>query len=467
MGFKDKFNNVIKDISKAALDKTTDTIDNKLDNMGKKSKATKISELENEIIYYKKQIDELGGKEYSEIQNLITKSKKSFEQINYEIGTLKSTVDSLNNEITNLNEIIKSKRMLITDLDDEIAYQEFGLYKPKYSCMNSEEYAEQIKQIRIKQKTMIKEKKALSYSDTWTLDGSKAKGRAMNNDNMKMVLRAFNNECDVLISKVKFNNVDKIENQIYKVAEQIDKLNSRNKISILNKYITLKIEELHLVHEYAVKKQEEKETLREQRAKEREEAKLQKEIEEARKVFIKEQTHYNNALEKLLSQLANTNESNKQELEKKINETKDKLAEIEKGLEDIDYREANKKAGYVYIISNIGAFGEDVYKIGMTRRLEPQDRVDELGDASVPFKFDVHAMIFSDNAPKLEAALHQAFDDKKLNMINNSKEFFKVKLDEIEKVVKENHDKLIEFVKFPDAEQYRESIILRNMKKEI
>ena len=108
MGFKDKFNNVIKDISKAALDKTTDTIDNKLDNMGKKSKATKISELENEIIYYKKQIDELGGKEYSEIQNLITKSKKSFEQINYEIGTLKSTVDSLNNEITNLNEIIKS-----------------------------------------------------------------------------------------------------------------------------------------------------------------------------------------------------------------------------------------------------------------------------------------------------------------------------------------------------------------------
>lgn len=289
----------------------------------------------------------------------------------------------------------------------------------------------------------------------------------MNNDNMKMVLRAFNNECDVLISKVKFNNVDKIENQIYKVAEQIDKLNSRNKISILNKYITLKIEELHLVHEYAVKKQEEKETLREQRAKEREEAKLQKEIEEARKVFIKEQTHYNNALEKLLSQLANTNESNKQELEKKINETKDKLAEIEKGLEDIDYREANKKAGYVYIISNIGAFGEDVYKIGMTRRLEPQDRVDELGDASVPFKFDVHAMIFSDNAPKLEAALHQAFDDKKLNMINNRKEFFKVKLDEIEKVVKENHDKLIEFVKFPDAEQYRESIILRNMKKEI
>ena len=465
MGFKNKFNNVIKDIGKVALDKTTDAIDNKLDNMGKKSKTIKISELENEIIYYKKQIDNLGGKDYAEIQNLITESKENFEQLNNEIADLKSTVDSLNNEITNLNEIIKSKKMLITDLDDEIAYQEFGLYKPKYNCMNSEEYAKQIKQIRTKQKTMIKEKKALSYSDTWTLDGSKTKGRAMNNDNMKMVLRAFNNECDVLISKVKFNNVDKIENQIYKVAEQIDKLNSRNKISILNKYINLKIEELHLVHEYAVKKQEEKEILREQKAQEREEAKLQKEIEDARKAFIKEQTHYNNALEKLLSQLENVDESNKNELETKITEIKDKLAEIDKGIENIDYREANKKAGYVYVISNIGSFGKDVYKIGMTRRLEPMDRVDELGDASVPFKFDVHAMIFSDDAPKLEAALHHAFDDKKVNMINNRKEFFNVKLEEIEKVVKENHDKLVEFVKTPDAEQYRESMILKEAYK--
>lgn len=461
MGFKDKFNNVIKDISKAALDKTTETIDIKLDNMGKKSKTAKISELENEIIEYKKQLNDIGGKEYSEIQNIIAESKKTYEQINHDIDILRSTVDSLNNDIVNLNDIIKSKKMLIADLDDEIAYQEFGLYKPKYNCMNSEEYAEQIKKNRAKQKTMIKDKKALSYSDTWTLDGSKTKGRAMNNDNMKMVLRAFNNECDVLISKVKFNNVDKIENQIYKVAEQIDKLNVRNKISILDKYISLKIEELHLVHEYATKKQEEKEILREQKVQEREEAKLQKEIEEARKSIVKEQAHYNNALEKLLSQLASASEDQKQEIKGRIDETKTKLEEIDKNLKDIDYRETNKKAGYVYVISNIGAFGEDIYKIGMTRRLEPMDRVDELGDASVPFKFDVHAMIFSDDAPKLEAALHRAFDSKKVNMINNRKEFFNVKLEEIEKVVKENHDKLIEFVKIPDAQQYRESMLLK------
>ncbi len=120
------------------------------------------------------------------------------------------------------------------------------------------------------------------------------------------------------------------------------------------------------------------------------------------------------------------------------------------------------KAGYVYIISNIGSFGKDIYKIGMTRRLDPQDRVDELGDASVPFKFDVHAMIFSDDAPALEAALHREFEDRKVNMINQRREFFHVTLDEIKEVVKRNYDKTVEFVDVPEAEQYRLSEKLRN-----
>lgn len=430
-----------------------------------KKELAKINDLENEISNYKNQLDnyknqleKLGALEYSEIQKNISDANKQLENINKEIKDKNVSIIELNNTIT-------EKKLLIDDLDDEINFQEFGFYKPKYECMTSTEYSEKIKEVRNKQKYLVKTKKALSFFDGWTLDGSKSKGRAMNNDNMKMVLRAFNNECDVLISKVKFNNIEKITERIYKVASQIDKLNRRNRISILDSYINLKIEELQLVHEHALKKQEEKEILREQRNQEREEAKLQKEIQETRKAFIKEQTHYNNALEKLLSQLANADESNKSEIESKISEIKNKLSEIDKGLEDIDYREANKKAGYVYIISNIGSFGKDVYKIGMTRRLEPMDRVDELGDASVPFKFDVHAMIFSDDAPKLEAVLHHAFDDKKINMINNRKEFFNVKLEEIEKVVKENHDKLVEFTKTPDAEQYRESIILREAYK--
>ena len=127
----------------------------------------------------------------------------------------------------------------------------------------------------------------------------------------------------------------------------------------------------------------------------------------------------------------------------------------------MDYRAANQKAGYVYVISNIGAFGENVYKIGMTRRLDPMDRVDELGDASVPFDFDVHAMIFSEDAPKLEAALHNAFATRKLNFVNQRREFFNVSLAEIKEVVKKNFDKTVEFVEFAPAEQYRESLLLR------
>lgn len=309
---------------------------------------------------------------------------------------------------------------------------------------------------------MIKNKTALSFSNEWILEGSKSKGSAMNNDNMKMVLRAFNNECDVLISKVKFNNIDIIKDRILKSAESINKLNVRNRIEILQEFINLKYEELELAHEFQMKKQEEKDALRRQREEEREEKKVQEEIQKAREEANKELKHYLSAKEKLVMQLENA--VNKNEITEKIKEIDNQLLEIEKGIEQLDYRDANKKAGYVYVISNIGAFGENIFKIGMTRRLEPTERVDELGDASVPFKFDIHAMIFSDNAPALESALHNEFADKKVNMINSRKEFFNVSLDEIERVIKNNHDSLVEINKVPDAEQYRETLILRNNK---
>ncbi|WP_349953628.1 GIY-YIG nuclease family protein, partial [Bacteroides faecis] len=155
--------------------------------------------------------------------------------------------------------------------------------------------------------------------------------------------------------------------------------------------------------------------------------------------------------------LGECDEVEKEVLLEKKSEIERHLSDLDIAIKDIDYREANKRAGYVYIISNIGSFGENVYKIGMTRRLDPMERVDELGDASVPFKFDVHAMIFSDDAPTLETALHHAFENKKVNMINGRREFFNVTLEEIEEVVKANYDKTVEFVKIPQAEQYRES----------
>ncbi len=126
----------------------------------------------------------------------------------------------------------------------------------------------------------------------------------------------------------------------------------------------------------------------------------------------------------------------------------------------IDYREKNAKAGYVYVISNLGAFGEGVFKIGMTRRLEPMDRVDELGDASVPFDFDVHALVFSENAPALEAKLHERFARTRLNKVNGRKEFFRADIVDIEEVIRANFDAVVQVMREAPAEQYRESLRL-------
>ena len=189
---------------------------------------------------------------------------------------------------------------------------------------------------------------------------------------------------------------------------------------------------------------------------------LAKELEERRLELEKEQNHYQHHLNKVLNQLSlNPSEEKREYLESKKEELLNQLDDIEYALTDLDYREANQRAGYVYIISNIGAFGENIYKIGMTRRLDPNDRIVELSGASVPFKFDIHAMIFSDDAPKLEAELHNHFADKKVNLVNSRKEFFNVSLEEIKQVVCQYHDKSVDFVEVPDAEQYRESVMIR------
>ena len=430
-----------------------------------KKELQRIEELENVNKKLQETIDTIGAREYLDVKEKIDQLSSQFEdekkKIDKDIYQLKLKREELHDQLKKLNQDIERKKNDLFDISEEVDLQDFGIYKPHYDCLSSEQYKERITGNRLLQKKMIKEKTAMNYFDGWTLDGSKSKGRAMNNDNMKMVMRAFNYECDSIIDKVKYNNIEKIKDQIYKSANTINKLNIRNKIEIRPEYINLKIQELELVHEYRQKKQGEKESLREQRAEEREQEKLQKEIEAERKKIQKEQTHYQTAKEKYLKELTTAEDSQKEDIVNKIKDIDNHLEEINKNLQDIDYRQSNQRAGYVYVISNIGSFGENIYKIGMTRRLDPQDRVDELGDASVPFTFDVHAMIFSDDAPALENALHKAFDDKKVNLVNNRKEFFNVTLDEIKAEVKKHQEKMIEIKDIPEAEQFRETLMLR------
>lgn len=383
-----------------------------------------------------------------ELEDTITENRKIISNLHREITSKECDVKSLNISIS-------EKKAQIISLDDEILVQEFGLYKPQFDFANSLDYKEELASIRAKQKKLIKDGLAVSGNTDWQVNGSAAKGKKMVSDTQKLLLRAFNTECDELVSKIKYTNFDASMNKIYKSSEAISKLGTIMNISINQAYLDLKVKELRLAFEYQVKKQEEKEAQRAARAEMKEAAKLQKEIEEQRKKIEKEQTHYQTAYEKLLKQLESTPDD--ENLLQKKSELENQLQDIDKAIKDIDYREANQRAGYVYIISNIGAFGENVFKIGMTRRLDPQDRVDELGDASVPFNFDVHAMIFSDDAPALETALHKAFEDRKLNMVNTRREFFNVTLDEIKEVVKKNFDKTVEFIDIPDAEQFRVS----------
>ena len=315
--------------------------------------------------------------------------------------------------------------------------------------------------IRNQQKAIIRDDTAVSGNIGWQINGSEAKGRKLVKDMQKLLLRAFNSECDEIISKVKYNNYDTSVKKMERSFNAIAKLGVTMSIAITAHYYDLKIQELRLALEYQIQKQREKEQKAELRAQQREEARLQKELKEQRKNIDKERKHYEQALSNINHQISTASDDNIEDLNQKKEEIIQSLSEIDTKIKDIDYREANQKAGYVYVISNIGSFGEGIYKIGMTRRLNPQDRVDELGDASVPFKFDVHAMIFSEDAPALEAALHRAFEDRKLNLVNQRREFFRVSLDEIKDVVKNNFDKTVEFVDVPDADQYRISLKLR------
>lgn len=392
------------------------------------------------------------------MQNHLSDLRTQINDLEKYILERKDALAEIETQIHNLDYDIMSKKSSLIILDEEILVQEFGLYKPMYDFANAEDYKNQLTFIRNQQKTMIKNKTAATGNTNWTVNGSASQGKKMVSDMQKLLLRAFNGECDELISKVKYNNFDSYKKRICSSRDAISKLGIMMGISITEQYLKLKLDELHLAFEYQQKKQEEKEALKEARAEMREAARLQKEIEAQRKKIEKEQTHYKNALLQVLKQIR---ESPSQDLLDKKQELEKQLGEIDVAIKDLDYREANQRAGYVYIISNIGAFGENIYKIGMTRRLNPQDRVDELGDASVPFNFDVHAMIFSDDAPALENALHKAFEDKKLNMVNQRREFFNVTLDEIKNVVRKNYDKTVEFIDIPDAQQYRESLKMK------
>lgn len=376
-----------------------------------------------------------------EHQQLLDSNRKALEQINTAIQESSKRLQHLRSEVINL--------------DETATLQSNGLFQFKHPAEDSVRLELELANVRQKIKGMIKDKTAVSTSVDFTFNNSAAEGKRFMTRMAKMMLRAYNAEAENAIIRVKAGNLQTARERLTKTKIQIEKLGTMINLSISNAYHNLRIHELELAAMHLQAKAAAKEAEREERARLREEAKAQAEMERERKRLEKEQHHYQNAIATLLKQ-GRTDE---------VQELEIKLTEIQKGLDDVDYRAANIRTGYVYVISNIGSFGERMVKIGMTRRLNPFDRVSELSDASVPFNFDVHAMHFSEDAVGIEAELHRRFADRKVNRVNTRREFFYVTPAEVKQELLKVAGNILEYIDEPDAEQYRESLRIQSIEK--
>jgi hypothetical protein len=307
---------------------------------------------------------------------------------------------------------------------------------------------------------MISLKTAALCHTEWIVSGSRSEGRKQVNQTLKLILRAFNGECDAAIAKVKYNNVGVMQTRIRKAWEAINALVQVQTCEITRGYLDLKMDELSLVHEYQEKVQEEKEEQRRIREQMREEEIALREMEKARQDAEKEEKRYADALRRAQEEADKTVGAKHDALVNQIAELQRRLEEAHANKERAIARAQMTRSGHVYVISNVGSFGEHVYKIGMTRRLDPLDRIRELSDASVPFQFDVHAVIFSEDAPALENALHRLFTHRRVNLVNERKEFFQAPIDEIASAVRQHHGD-IEVTLLAEAQEYRKTVALR------
>lgn len=323
-----------------------------------------------------------------------------------------------------------------------------------YENMRSDEIKNQLTMLRGRQDELVKNDHALVINADWM-------SKKQLNSQKKQILRCFNAECANILGSVTVKNVDTSRAKIQRSFEALNKIFEVDGVQISQNYLSSKFEELSLIYAYMVKEEEEKEQKKAIREQMVEEEKVRREIEREKQKIEKEETQFSNEINKLMSYMQKSKDDIERQLYiDKIHELEEKLRALQADKENVLQREQNTRAGFVYIISNVGSFGQRIYKIGMTRRLEPMDRIAELSSASVPFPFDVHAMIFSEDAPGLESILHNYFDSKRVNKVNPRKEFFRVNLDDIKKVVLENHNATVKFIDTPDATEYRETLRL-------
>jgi hypothetical protein len=325
--------------------------------------------------------------------------------------------------------------------------QEVGVYQYTSVLDTASGYSEKIAEIR----SSIKDRNitnggAIRAAQGWTVNGSTAEGSKMVKEFSKLMLRAYNGEVDDAIRTLKPFKLQAAVDRVNKVEQSIEKLGKTMQIEIDDSYHKLRVEEIRLTADFLAKKEEEKELQKEERLRLKEEEKAQKEFEREKEKLNKELMHHQAVLAKA-DETGNL---------KVIEEAKAKIAEVESSISGVEERVANIRTGYVYVISNIGSVGESVLKIGLTRRIDPEERIQELSDASVPFKFDIHAIIFSADAVSLEKQLHQELDKYRLNKVNTRKEFFNTSPVHVKELLsKLNTESILTYKEEAEAPEWR------------
>ena len=354
---------------------------------------------------------------------------------------LRADIDRLQREEAGLQERLHPMRV-------QVKLDEAGFTDYDNPAKDSVGLGAELRDLRKDVQMAVRNYSAISSAEEITVPTTKAGRNKLSRDTAKLALTAFNSQVDTIIEGATARNYEAALGKIHRIADTIERLGASSSIRISPDYIEMRTRELLLAVQHLQAKQTERELERERKAELREQARAERELEAERERLEKEKQHYLNVL-KVVQDTGDQEETAR---------LKEELVAIEKGINDVEERTANIRAGYVYVISNIGAFGDRMVKIGMTRRLDPMDRVRELGDASVPFGFDVHALFFSDDAVTLEADLHRRFASRRVNRVNTRREFFYATPAEVRDALSQIAGNLLEFTDEPEAEQYRLSL---------
>jgi hypothetical protein len=373
-------------------------------------------------------------------------------------------------EVNAIEEEIGPLRAEHKALSAEAMLVAVAFHKNRFGFATSERYKQALAENYEKQRVLLTNKRATYCAGDRTLEGMPAHEKKSIEKMLMLMLRAFNGECDSAIANVKATNSEAMENKINKSFDAINKLGGVRECYIEESYKSLRIEELRLVHEHAAKVHAEREEQKAIKEEMRQQALAEKEAERAQQEAERERRQYQAALEKAradMDRIDAEKEADSEVQEEKHRAMEARIAELEQMVAETDAKQERAmslaqqtRSGHVYVISNVGSFGVHVYKIGMTRRLDPMDRIWELSDASVPFDFDVHAIIYTDDAPGLEGELHKRFADRRINVVNERKEFFHVTIEEIADVVRDRCGDIeltlaAEAAEFLQSEAYR------------